>query len=535
MPNSPQPNPVPLGRVQVVYYPSGKQSARIMKAPAAEFEYMPPPEIVKENESPLQPNGNGTRVRQIAALFEKNTANMTENSPRPPVSPRRSPRPSPRFHFPHQSQMGSMLLAETSLRVANISPKHNVSDSKLMYPKTPDVTPPRTVECFPEKLHISLETPSPEIVFPTRDAAFSLKPLCPEKETEAPEPHQPPVVASIRALNDSAVQPRFGIQRNSQVVEIEPVRPLRSCLKRSDSDEDEAKASTRGSLLRFSPVQSQTDLHDSSPSDAPPPSSRCSEARSSSVHSSRSSGDTSLSEDNSLDMRSSLREYAVYFAQFHQSPRRGQLESQHFRCVDCGQHLDRPPKFNLIEWWPFSESPDTHSSSGYPGYEPLYCSYSGKFFCRNCHSGECRPLPASIISLWDFTPQPISKSASRFLRIYFNEPIILYKQIHPVVKKSFPEVSFVHSMRRELVGLKDFFTSSGKSDAETATSRDSDSASEELVDLKPLSGTRSRKLFCKGNRRLYSSIYAGGDSVSTERGPSQYQRKKGKSSAVFSF
>eukprot|EP01053_Blabericola_migrator_P012222 Blabericola_migrator_1__12221@NODE_75_length_15195_cov_183_882866_g67_i0_p3_GENE_NODE_75_length_15195_cov_183_882866_g67_i0NODE_75_length_15195_cov_183_882866_g67_i0_p3_ORF_typecomplete_len552_score86_55zfRING_9/PF13901_6/2_5e21zfRING_9/PF13901_6/0_0052DZR/PF12773_7/0_064DZR/PF12773_7/3_1e02LIM/PF00412_22/30LIM/PF00412_22/83NapB/PF03892_14/1_2e04NapB/PF03892_14/29NapB/PF03892_14/47_NODE_75_length_15195_cov_183_882866_g67_i0951750 len=137
---------------------------------------------------------------------------------------------------------------------------------------------------------------------------------------------------------------------------------------------------------------------------------------------------------------------------------------------------------------------------------PIFCSYSGKYFCHQCHRGEQWPIPACILAHWDFSCKPVSMPAASFLRAYLNRPAVLYRQIHPAIRKVHPIITTVHTMRKELIGLKDFYLASSKLLETEAVDSDIDSVfsrkSDEECDLRQRHLSISQELGISPSSRL---------------------------------
>eukprot|EP00301_Raphidiophrys_heterophryoidea_P021723 c6067_g1_i1.p1 GENE.c6067_g1_i1~~c6067_g1_i1.p1 ORF type:complete len:452 (-),score=90.50 c6067_g1_i1:142-1497(-) len=123
----------------------------------------------------------------------------------------------------------------------------------------------------------------------------------------------------------------------------------------------------------------------------------------------------------------------TYFANFHARPRIGSvsvrtdvdmqihynfhtdftLEGREFFCSGCQQ---------IILFGPTARHSQYH-----------FCSYIGKQFCSNCHVGDKRTIPASIVQRWLFKPSPVCKLARDFLDETFDKPCVDLREASPSV------------------------------------------------------------------------------------------------------
>lgn len=92
-----------------------------------------------------------------------------------------------------------------------------------------------------------------------------------------------------------------------------------------------------------------------------------------------------------------------------------------------------------------------------PADESRYCWLSGKLFCRACHQNHTSVIPYNVISTWDFTEKPVSKIYKELVTVYEGTPLVHYRHIHPVIKKTIPELTTIRNARRDVVPIRQLF------------------------------------------------------------------------------
>eukprot|EP01117_Protostelium_nocturnum_P008534 TRINITY_DN3061_c0_g2_i2.p1 TRINITY_DN3061_c0_g2~~TRINITY_DN3061_c0_g2_i2.p1 ORF type:complete len:942 (-),score=264.78 TRINITY_DN3061_c0_g2_i2:55-2880(-) len=88
--------------------------------------------------------------------------------------------------------------------------------------------------------------------------------------------------------------------------------------------------------------------------------------------------------------------------------------------------------------------------------KPRYCEYTGKYFCRNCHTNQKSIIPARILQYWDFKPYPVSDASLSHLETTLDEPIYDIASINSSLFYKVPNLRNVKILRRQLFYLKDY-------------------------------------------------------------------------------
>lgn len=88
------------------------------------------------------------------------------------------------------------------------------------------------------------------------------------------------------------------------------------------------------------------------------------------------------------------------------------LTSQGGLCPDCGHPI------------PLIDPNDQYQCA-------RRCMYSGRWYCHGCHGNDRHVIPAMILQLGDFAPQPVCNSAKSALSIHSTDPILVPALFHP--------------------------------------------------------------------------------------------------------
>jgi hypothetical protein len=59
------------------------------------------------------------------------------------------------------------------------------------------------------------------------------------------------------------------------------------------------------------------------------------------------------------------------------------------------------------------------------------CSFTGGYFCSECHIGQEWVIPARVIHNWDFRRYPVARRSAAFLEEFQHHPLLDLKSLNP--------------------------------------------------------------------------------------------------------
>ncbi|CAF4628213.1 unnamed protein product, partial [Rotaria magnacalcarata] len=119
----------------------------------------------------------------------------------------------------------------------------------------------------------------------------------------------------------------------------------------------------------------------------------------------------------------------------HQPPDRdSQLKKQGYLCAGCGRHVEK----------------------GF-AYRYRYCEYTGKYFCRSCHSDKKSFLPSCVIIKWDFSSKhSVSNFAFDYLNRIYSEPTFNVNDLNPKLFEKNKQLRAIDELRWSLFYLRHY-------------------------------------------------------------------------------
>ncbi|CAF2050805.1 unnamed protein product [Rotaria magnacalcarata] len=119
----------------------------------------------------------------------------------------------------------------------------------------------------------------------------------------------------------------------------------------------------------------------------------------------------------------------------HQPPDRdSQLKKQGYLCAGCGRHVEK----------------------GF-AYRYRYCEYTGKYFCRSCHSDKKSFLPSYVIIKWDFSSKhSVSNFAFDYLNRIYSEPTFNVNDLNPKLFEKNKQLRAIDELRWSLFYLRHY-------------------------------------------------------------------------------
>ncbi|UJR31583.1 hypothetical protein I4U23_019070 [Adineta vaga] len=111
-----------------------------------------------------------------------------------------------------------------------------------------------------------------------------------------------------------------------------------------------------------------------------------------------------------------------------------QLKKQSYLCAGCGRHVEK----------------------GY-AHRYRYCEYTGKYFCRSCHSDKRSFLPSYIITRWDFSNKhSVSNFAFDYLNRICSEPSFNIHDLNVKLFEKSKQLRLVGELRWSLFYLRHY-------------------------------------------------------------------------------
>uniref|UniRef100_A0A8D0E587 Pleckstrin homology domain containing M3 n=1 Tax=Salvator merianae TaxID=96440 RepID=A0A8D0E587_SALMN len=87
------------------------------------------------------------------------------------------------------------------------------------------------------------------------------------------------------------------------------------------------------------------------------------------------------------------------------------------------------------------------------------CSYSGWYYCVNCHVDDHFLIPARLVHNWDTSKYKVSKQAKEFLEYVYEEPLIDIQQENPMLYRHVESLATVVRLRQQLKSLRAYLFS----------------------------------------------------------------------------
>jgi run domain Beclin-1 interacting cysteine-rich containing protein len=113
--------------------------------------------------------------------------------------------------------------------------------------------------------------------------------------------------------------------------------------------------------------------------------------------------------------------------------RKRQMLSQGNRCAGCGMKV----------------------SAAYV-HKFRYCDYTSKFFCTACHKLQVSTIPARVLEKWDFTLNPVSNFAYKWLDQIWSLPLFHVSDLNPKLYARVKQLSAAREARLQLKYVIDF-------------------------------------------------------------------------------
>nr|XP_039251866.1 uncharacterized protein LOC120329334 [Styela clava] len=123
------------------------------------------------------------------------------------------------------------------------------------------------------------------------------------------------------------------------------------------------------------------------------------------------------------------------------------LDSQNYQCADCASPI------------------------GIIYGAPRVCTFTGQYYCSQCHSNDEIQIPARIVHNWDFRKHKVAKRSKSFIEQVFNDPLLNLSECNPGIYKYIDEMGKVFHLRQRLVHLKPYLQTCRSFDMEEINNR----------------------------------------------------------------
>lgn len=85
-----------------------------------------------------------------------------------------------------------------------------------------------------------------------------------------------------------------------------------------------------------------------------------------------------------------------------------------------------------------------------------YCDYIGKYFCTACHKMQVSVIPARVLDKWDFTLNPVSNFAYKWLDQLWNCPLFHVSDLNATLYQKVKQLTAARESRLKLKYVSDF-------------------------------------------------------------------------------
>ncbi|MEW5302485.1 MAG: hypothetical protein WDW36_005266 [Sanguina aurantia] len=127
-------------------------------------------------------------------------------------------------------------------------------------------------------------------------------------------------------------------------------------------------------------------------------------------------------------------------------------DQQHGICPGCRAALPAPEVAGPVVW----------GSKARQG--PRRCSYTGKLYCPECHTGQAAPIPSRVLGSWDFSPLPVCCAAAEYLASTRTQPLLCLSALNPTLLNSVPELDKAARQRETIVHRLAAFAAEARAD-----------------------------------------------------------------------
>nr|CAB3262666.1 uncharacterized protein LOC100181521 [Phallusia mammillata] len=108
------------------------------------------------------------------------------------------------------------------------------------------------------------------------------------------------------------------------------------------------------------------------------------------------------------------------------------LDTQNYQCADCASPI------------------------GIIYGAPRLCTFTGQYYCPQCHLNEEHAIPARMLHNWDFRKHRVSKRSKRFLSQIWRDPCIEMDKANPAAYKFLAQMKQLLPLRQKLSSLQPY-------------------------------------------------------------------------------
>jgi hypothetical protein len=94
---------------------------------------------------------------------------------------------------------------------------------------------------------------------------------------------------------------------------------------------------------------------------------------------------------------------------------------------------------------------------------PRWCTFTGRYYCAQCHVGERSVIPSRVMNNWDFALYEVSVAAARFIRDSYADALLSRLPLMTQLRTCPPQLRVVHDLRLQLVRIRRYVLSCGQS------------------------------------------------------------------------
>nr|XP_060637215.1 pleckstrin homology domain-containing family M member 1 isoform X1 [Anolis sagrei ordinatus]XP_060637216.1 pleckstrin homology domain-containing family M member 1 isoform X1 [Anolis sagrei ordinatus]XP_060637217.1 pleckstrin homology domain-containing family M member 1 isoform X1 [Anolis sagrei ordinatus] len=131
-------------------------------------------------------------------------------------------------------------------------------------------------------------------------------------------------------------------------------------------------------------------------------------------------------------LKSTVKENGFLLQYLVAIPTEKGLDCQSFICAGCSRQI------------------------GFSFPRPKLCSFTGLYYCDNCHQDDESVIPSRLIHNWDLARRPVCRQAIKFLNQIRSQPLIDLKLVNETLYDHVDHMSHVYRRREQLKLLGDY-------------------------------------------------------------------------------
>ncbi|XP_042330847.1 pleckstrin homology domain-containing family M member 1 [Sceloporus undulatus] len=131
-------------------------------------------------------------------------------------------------------------------------------------------------------------------------------------------------------------------------------------------------------------------------------------------------------------LKSTVKENGFLLQYLVAIPTEKGLDCQSFICAGCSRQI------------------------GFSFPKPKLCSFTGLYYCDNCHQDDESVIPSRLIHNWDLVRRPVCRQAVKFLNQIRNQPLIDLKLVNETLYDHVDHMRCIYRSREQLKLLGDY-------------------------------------------------------------------------------